>query len=566
QAALLHFQQYQSDSQATRLHIEQYERDRLETSSIQKRREQDELDRKYLKVLEWFSAAPSTLEDHNTFHGIRSNGSGDWILKHEKIQNWYELETPISSILWLNGIPGAGKTVLASVIIDACLENKACTTAYFYCKENDTEKNHCISVFRGLLQQLLGQCKELVPYCYDKVSSTGELTLTTTTLAEQLLKVFFEKLGRQCVVIDGLDECGPAQRKLLLSFFSKMVDHCDERDPGKLRVLFVSQVSIDIEKALQSATIMRLTAKDNKNDITTYVGHWCTEIQQKYDLESSTVEFIRESTCLRASGMFLFAKLVLDHLYALETKENILNEIKIYGFPEGLEEAIIRRLKQQLKQEQWSIACKLLGWMVCAKRPLNWREIQSVVSMDTQNQSIDLDKRKLRSNIQDYCGSLIQVSDGDRVELVHTTAKMYVIDSGYVNRPTVEFNLAAICLQYLTFECFGNDISPDNLRSNAMTGILAFQDYAVAKWAEHIRCIVKGTPNISETDADSQTAIQEMERGLEDFVDCYQDDLQEAHCQTKPSKNVKHFENSDFSRICCMCGAIYIATMRKGHK
>lgn len=50
----------------------------------------------------------------------------------------------------------------------------------------------------------------------------------------------------------------------------------------------------------------------------------------------------------------------------------------------------------------------------------------------------------------------------------------YVIDSGYINRPTVEFNLAAICLQYLTFECFGNDISPDNLRSNAMTGILAF--------------------------------------------------------------------------------------------
>lgn len=39
--------------------------------------------------------------------------------------------------------------------------------------------------------------------------------------------------------------------------------------------------------------------------------------------------------------MFLFAKLVLDHLYALETKENILNEIKIYGFPEGLEEAYV---------------------------------------------------------------------------------------------------------------------------------------------------------------------------------------------------------------------------------
>ncbi|TVY15598.1 Vegetative incompatibility protein HET-E-1 [Lachnellula arida] len=549
QAALLYFQQYQSNSQATLLHIQQYERDRLETRNIQKQHEQDELHQRYLNVLQWLSAAPSTLEDHNTFHGIRCNGSGDWILKHEKVQNWRELETPVSSILWLNGIPGAGKTILASVIIDACIGNKACTTTYFYCKENDSEKNDCISVFRALLKQLLGQCMELVPYCYDKISSTGELTLTTTALAEQLLKIFFEKLGRQFIVIDGLDECDLAQRKLLLSFFTKMVDHCDERDPGKLRVLFVSQSSPDIEKALQLATVLRLTAEDNKNDIATYVGHWCTKIQRKYDLESSTVEFIRESTCLRASGMFLFAKLVLDHLYALETKMNILNEIKTYGFPEGLEEAyerIIRRLKQQLRHEQWSIARKLLGWMVCAKRPLNWREIQAVVSMDIQNQSIELDKRKLRSNIQDYCGSLIQVSDGDRVELVHTTAKMYVISSGYVNRPTVEFNLAAICLQYLTFECFDNDISPDDLRSSAMTGILAFQDYAVAKWAEHIRCIVKGTPKVFGTDVDSQAAIQEMECGLEDFVGCYEGDLQEAPLTDKAEQECEAFRNFRF--------------------
>jgi hypothetical protein len=29
-------------------------------------------------------------------------------LKHEKIQNWREMDTPVSSIMWMNGIPGAG--------------------------------------------------------------------------------------------------------------------------------------------------------------------------------------------------------------------------------------------------------------------------------------------------------------------------------------------------------------------------------------------------------------------------------------------------------------------------
>lgn len=65
-----------------------------------------------------------------------------------------------------------------------------------------------------------------------------------------------------------------------------------------------------------------------------------------------------------------------------------------------------------------------MGWMVCAKRPLRWREIQAAVSMNAEHQTFDFDKRRLRSSIQDYCGSLIQVLSEDRVELIHTTAKM----------------------------------------------------------------------------------------------------------------------------------------------
>jgi hypothetical protein len=77
-----------------------------------------------------------------------------------------------------------------------------------------------------------------------------------------------------------------------------------------------------------------------------------------------------------------------------------------------------------LQDNQWKTACKLLGWVVCAKRPLKWKEIQAAVSMNPNNQSIEWEEQKLRSDIQDYCGSLIEVLPGDRLELVHTTAKM----------------------------------------------------------------------------------------------------------------------------------------------
>lgn len=66
----------------------------------------------------------------------------------------------------------------------------------------------------------------------------------------------------------------------------------------------------------------------------------------------------------------------------------------------------------------------LLGWVVCAKRPLKWREIQAAASINLDTQAIEWQERKLRSDIQDYCGSLIELLPGDRVALVHTTAKM----------------------------------------------------------------------------------------------------------------------------------------------
>ena len=86
----------------------------------------------------------------------------------------------------------------------------------------------------------------------------------------------------------------------------------------------------------------------------------------------------------------------------------------------------MRRIKRDTNDSEWKIAQQLLGWMVCARRPLKWPEIQGAVSMDPEEQTINFDDRQLRIHIKDLCGSLIQILPGDRVELVHGTAKTYV--------------------------------------------------------------------------------------------------------------------------------------------
>lgn len=85
--------------------------------------EDEELKRKQGETLRWFSAASTTIKDHERFRGIRedSAGNGSWILRNEKVMNWIELETPESSILWIHGIPGAGKKQFSASMNSNCM-------------------------------------------------------------------------------------------------------------------------------------------------------------------------------------------------------------------------------------------------------------------------------------------------------------------------------------------------------------------------------------------------------------------------------------------------------------
>jgi hypothetical protein len=186
------------------------------------------------------------------------------------------------------------------VIIDACIQEESFTTGYFYCREGESEKSSCISVLKSLLNQLLSYNRDLVPYCHDKYSSSGELTMTSANLAKQLLELIFQKIPKQYIILDGLDECDIAERKVILSFFKTMVDRFDAYEPGKLRVLFISQDFNDIRKALPTAAVMSLGPADNQHDIKLYVDEWASKIQPKHELDDDQIEHIKTSTCARA--------------------------------------------------------------------------------------------------------------------------------------------------------------------------------------------------------------------------------------------------------------------------
>lgn len=81
---------------------------------------------------------------------------------------------------------------------------------------------------------------------------------------------------------------------------------------------------------------------------------------------------------------------------------------------------IIRQASRPMRES----ALKLLGWLVCAKRPLRWSEIQSLKSITVDEQCVDFARYEFRNSGKELCGSLVELQPDGTLELIHITAKM----------------------------------------------------------------------------------------------------------------------------------------------
>ncbi len=98
------------ESQANLLHIQQYETDRLAVLAQLDNLEETERQKKYVAIMQWILSAETKLDHYSACEArTEYQETGRWILRNFELQNWKEADTPVSSILWLKGIPGGGR-------------------------------------------------------------------------------------------------------------------------------------------------------------------------------------------------------------------------------------------------------------------------------------------------------------------------------------------------------------------------------------------------------------------------------------------------------------------------
>ena len=208
----------------------------------------------------------------------------------------------------------AGKSFLASIIIDECLEkgkNDGTKTCYFYCQGGPAdERSASLAVFKGLLSQLVCQCPDIVPCVFAKQTQSA-MTITSTD-AKTMLELFVEK--QLYIIIDGLDECEAAERKQIVQWFTEKEAKSQAQADRRVRVLFVSQSLPDIRRLIQSPAVnartIDLKPNDNfiTNDIKTFVDAKVEDIARRKEfkaIDPQDAQRIRTATCRNARGMSL---------------------------------------------------------------------------------------------------------------------------------------------------------------------------------------------------------------------------------------------------------------------
>ncbi|KAI0538257.1 hypothetical protein GGR58DRAFT_312250 [Xylaria digitata] len=502
-----HLQNYQDNQETLEMHIRRYEEDRREllrnAREQESQRKQDQLD----AFRKWVMA-PRSIQDrsHGNFVSTWNEfpGTTDWILKADNVENWINRDLPESPILCVNGKKGAGKTILASRIIEHCRDNrKDFKTSFFYCREDDPNQNNCLAIYKSLLIQMLDHHLDLLPSCYERKLRGNEM-LNDEAVARALIGLFCNAEMNQFIIIDGVDEIETAQRKPLLKFFADLVDKYDGYKPGKIRVLFLGHDLADYKqlKCMESATIMLLDTETTKKAITIFVAQKAKALKAKFDLGDQELYDAQRLTIARSDGMFLFATLAMENLIRQPTTAHLSQQLQQGFFPRNLREAydrIISRLRRDLIDNQWTMAQKIFGWLACAKRPLNWHEIQAALSLVLSDVDtsvlMDYHNHKLRDDIREICGSLVQRVD-NRIMFIHSTAKLHIVETEQLDMKSIECEFTTTCLRYLSSPCFQKDLMETERELYTKRGHYSFQDYALAKWGHHLDAVIKAGPDL----------------------------------------------------------------------
>ena len=422
-------------------------------------------------------------ERQKTFFQQVQPGTGEWLLSHHIFLRWIVKPEP-SETLWLAGMPGSGKTLLASIVIDH-LEKQFGQSdvgiAFIFCDYKDASQTSD-KFKRAIVRQLLHRLDH-IPEEIEKnyqAHAKRSTNLSSDELHDALL-LTCSRFSRLFLVIDALDEVSAVN-----GVGESLLSMCKDLSPI-IQSLVTSRWTAGLENSIQEATYIQVAAQDQ--DIAMYLR---SEIASKSRLRL----FVQKDPAFKdqiinmivgnCKGMFLVARL---HIESIARKPHLrAARLALVHLPTDLDEIYDSALDRIGKQseEDVALAWRVLSWTVRATKHLTSEELQHALAADEDCNKLDADALIDMDLFVSVCAGLVVFdSENSRVRLVHHTAQEYFEKRGRDLMPNADLNIASTCLRYLSFrETAGT--SESNTSFFMKITAYPFLEYAAKNWGKHV--------------------------------------------------------------------------------
>src|SRR5271170_2060402 len=397
-----------------------------------------------------------------TWKQTRKVGNATLFNRTAEYQDWKGRAD--SCTLMYRGKLGSGKSVLLANIVDNLnlhIRSKNIVVAYFFCRHDIPESLKAQTVIGSLARQLLRPIPDLaiVAELLDETSPALDF--------ERIFSLLQRALPPNCkayFILDGLDECDDAERKVLIQqlrklqeIFTLLLCVSFRPEPNKTLKLGSEQFT---------ATIITLIPDDNP-DIEAFIGaelESCIKSKKLVIGNPALILEIQVALLEKSQGMFLWVALQIESLCAMKTDDAIRQALA--DLPQDLSETfsrILRRSEGLGKLYQRLI----LELVTVAHRPLTTEELREALSVVPGDAVWN--PAKLLNDVYSTlacCGSLVTIDEEElTVRLVHHSVKQFLL-SGFKDSTNIAFTIdsakrkmADIIITYLNYGVFETQLS-----------------------------------------------------------------------------------------------------------
>ncbi|RKK32554.1 hypothetical protein BFJ66_g15323 [Fusarium oxysporum f. sp. cepae] len=414
-------------------------------------------DEKFLSLSQALESKTCKSKLGEIINDTRQRGKlGAWLDKNSHFTKWLEVNDSTCRYIWLQGIPGAGKTFLAANLIRR-LQAESTAILYGFIDYDNQAMRRPLRLWHSLIFQLVSHNRDLCSIVHEILITKYDSLTSDNEYVEEFFSNLVQSSGPLRIVIDGLDEADETERGAAVDYLLRMT----ESHPN-IKLLLSSRPERDLEIKLKQKFHVIRVDQHNEVDINNYVkiegDAWLSELQEcgADDESCNQIRTALEALVKRANGMFLYAKLVLNIAKSAADLPVILDELET--LPTGLDGAY-RRILLRLKSLQPRLqqnAKKILMWVATAKYPLRESEVLQAVSVKHGKEDFNSTQRTAWVDIRRACGPIIETTHGV-VQFVHFTAKRYCFgeqSEQFLALSESEAYVTSTCLTYLAFRSF----------------------------------------------------------------------------------------------------------------